>query len=190
MEKITKYYDYDCDEFYLELYQLAFNGAYDSQIASALEDKLGITIGKVAFSQMLAGKYGNWTAEENERRSKRMKATLEKARDNTNRLVLGRILKVGLGGVTVKSKTVVKRRMEIGGELTDNQLIQTTEVENETPPNLQALSMWMYHHSPEWRKIQRGEEMDSDDTEPAKRGIDISEWISKEMDEKELEDEA
>lgn len=190
MEKITKFYDYDSDEFYLELYQLAFNGAYDSQIASALEDKIGVSIGKVAFSMMLQGRYPNWTAEENERRSQRMRATLEKARDNTNRLVLGRILKMGLGGVKVKSKTVVKRRMEIDGQLTDNEIIQTTETENETAPNLQALSMWMYHHCKEWRKIQRGEDMDGDEIEPAKRGIDISNWIDKEMDEREQDDEA
>ena len=36
------------------------------------------------------------------------------------------------------------------GGLTDNKLIET--VEAELPPNLNAISTWLFHHDEEWRE--------------------------------------
>lgn len=182
MEKFNKFFDYDSDEFYDELYALAVNGAYNSQIAAALEkSSLNLIISEETFSKMLNGKYTCWTEEENLRRSARMRSVLERARANTNRVVLGKILKLGLGGTKVKTKSTVSRRMQVDGILTDNEIIQTTENESELPPNLQALTMWMYHHCPEWRTIQRGGDVDKEEDLEVKQGIDITKWIEQEM---------
>ena len=124
---------------------------------------------------MKNGNYAGWNESENKRRSERLCEVLARARELINAEVRGAYLKGALGGKKIKSKTVVKRKLRIDGRYTDNEEIQISETESELPPNIQALSTWLYHHDPEWRKIQRGEEPEDEIT--ANGGISIDKWI-------------
>lgn len=54
-----------------------------------------------------------------------------------------------------KSVTIINRKLrdQYGNE-TGDELVQTTTTEANSLPNIQALSTWLYHHSPEWREQQ------------------------------------
>ena len=182
-------FDYDSDEFVQEIFALAFNGLSNNEIADGLEAHFGVSLAPSTFKKMLNGRYENWTPEENERRSARYKSYIERARRKTNSLVRGRFLKMALGGIKTKHVSTVKRRLRIDGQLTDNEEIQTTTQEIESAPSLQALSTWLYHFDPEWRKRQRGEGEGDDPMaipQDIERGIDISQWIDQEVREKEI----
>lgn len=165
-------FDYDSDEFYDEIFALALNGATDKEIAFGLEEHFGVSLSPINFGKMIRGNYAPWTDEENERRSARLNRVLEHGRNKINMLVRTRYLKAALGGIVTKN--VTKRRMQIDGQLTDNEIIQTSEIE--LPPNMQALSMWLYHHDPEWRNIQKGLEA-ADEEINGENGVDIAAWI-------------
>lgn len=185
-----KFFDYDSDEFYDEIFALAYNGMTDAEIADGLQDKFGHSLSTTAFGLMKSGKYQHWTPEENERRSARLVGVLERARRKNIAIVRGRYLKAALGGIKVKSVTTVSRRLKIDGVLTDNEDIQTTTTESETPPNIQALAVWLHHHDKDWRKHE-GEVVedyqDDDNHVPTDvdEGIDISQWITQEVRAKE-----
>lgn len=168
-------FDYDSDDFYDEILALAMQGLTNAEIATMLEEKFGESLSPEAFSSMVNGVYDKWTDEENERRSGKLVKVLTRGRNKVNGIVRGAYLKAAIGGRKVKGKSVTKRRLRVNGELTDDEEIQTTETENELPPNLQALATWLYHHDKEWRRIQRNE--DTDD-ESGNGSIDINKWIT------------
>lgn len=108
----------------------------------------------------------------------------------------GAYLKAALGGKIVKNVSTVKRPVlnddgeqeyevvkdpKTGKEKTipKTAIAQVQETEFEQPPNIQALSTWLYHHDPEWRRIQRGEP-DPEDVGNAEQGLNIEAWIAKE----------
>ena len=99
-----------------------------------------------------------------------------------NSIVRGAYLKAALGGKKIKNKTVTTRKLKIDGVYTEDEEIQTTEGETELPPNMQALSTWLYHHDEEWRKVERRQDEESD--LHRENGIDIDKW----MEENESED--
>lgn len=173
--------DYDADELYDEIFALAMQGSTDKEIAFNLQDKLGYSIEPSAFSKMIDGKYEYWSEEENERRGKRLRQVLARARSKINAIVRGRYLKVALGGIKVRHKSKVIRHLRIDGVITEDEEVQVTETEQELAPNAQALSTWLYHHDPEWRKVQRGEDTDDGSVVRATKGIDVESWIDKEM---------
>ena len=77
----------------------------------------------------------------------------------------------------MKNKHVTKRRLRLqDGTLTDDEEIQTVESEIEQPPNVQALSNWLYHHDEEWRSIDRNENKNDIPTVDD-HGVDIDSWI-------------
>ncbi|MBQ0074591.1 MAG: hypothetical protein KBT34_10400 [Prevotella sp.] len=191
-------YNYDAPEFYDAIKVLAKNGASDDEIAVGLKAvltekdsqghiiKYGPNIDPTNFNSMKNGKYECWTDEENERRGSAIRQVLMGARLDTNRIVKATYLATALGNKTVTSKTVVKKRLRIDGELTDNEEIQTTEVTSGLAPNMQALSLWLKHHDPEWRKREMGieeEENPYNAPTPAKvkKGVDITSWLDKEL---------
>ena len=169
-------FDYDSMEWYTAITRLAMQGCSDTEIAYGLEDELGVRLSSVAFLNMRNGTYDKWTEEENKRRSEELVYVLEHARNRLNSIVRGRFLKSALGGQKVKNVSVTKRRIQVDGVLTDNEVIQTTESESETQPDRQALATWLYHHDKEWRRIQRGIEI-GEDIPKAKQGVDITRWI-------------
>ena len=44
-------------------------------------------------------------------------------------------------------------------------------------PNLQAMSVWLYHHDEDWRKIERKQDEDADIPTDIEHGINIDSWI-------------
>lgn len=192
-----KKFDYDSDEFYDEIFALAFQGLVDAEIADALYEKFHQSLSPATFTMMTNGTYDKWTPEENERRSKRLVGVLERARRKINSIVRGRYLKAALGGIKTKNVTTVTRRMRIDGVLTDDEDIQTSTTECESAPNIQALAVWLHHHDKEWRKKEGIVEEDYADNniDPQgvptniERGIDIASWIDKEVTAKEMMDD-
>lgn len=187
MSKKPKF-DYDSDEFYEEIFTLAFQGLCDSEIADALEDRFGQSLSPDVFGSMKNGKYARWTKEENERRSVRIDRVLARGRRKTNAIVRGRYLKAALGGLKTKNVTKLTRYLyDDNGNNIGQQVVQSQESEFEAAPNIQALSTWLYHHDPEWRKIQRNQDVDAGDIPTdVEQGVDIDAWIRKET---ELSDE-
>ena len=162
-------HDYDDDELYDHIFYLAFNGANNTEIASELD------LHPDVFGRMVSGQYDGWNNEENERRSKRLCRVLANAREKINRTIRARYLQAALGGVKVKSRVT---RYIKGEEEQTLELVQQTETE--LAPNMQALATWLYHHDPEWRKVQRGyepSESKSKNSDNIEHGVDISAWI-------------
>lgn len=175
-------FDYDSDEFYEEIMALALQGFNDAEIADALFERFGQNLDPDTFSAMKHGRYSRWTKEENERRSARLDRVLTRGRRKTTGIVRGRYLKAALGGIKLKNKAVTTRHIRTpDGDLTGEDEIQTVETETETPPNIQALATWLYHHDEEWRNIQSGAGKIDEIPTDIKHGIDISKWIQKEV---------
>lgn len=177
-------HDYDSEEFYQEIFGYAMQGATDAEIADNLD------LDPEAFSTMKNGKYIAWNEEQNARRSERILKVLARGRRKVNSVVRGRFLKAALGGIKTKNVAKLKRPVldengfptkdENGKPITE--VVQINETEFESPPNIQALSVWLYHHDPEWRKIQRGEDADASDIPTdIQQGISIDDWIKQEV---------
>lgn len=172
-------FDYDSVEWYTAITRLAMQGCTNTEIAYGLEDELHLHLSPSTFSEMLAGSYQRWNEEQNRERSKKLVYVLEHARYKLNAIVKGRFLKSALGGDKIISKSTTRRRMQIDGHFTDDEIIQTTESESVTQPDRAALATWLYHHDKDWRAIQRGGEPDAEaDIPEANNGVDISHWIT------------
>lgn len=178
-------FDYDGEEFYEEIRKLAMQGQKDSEIAYSLADKFGVDLAPTNFIKMKKGNYDVWSAEKNEIRGAKIRQSLARGREQINSLVRGRFLKTALGGVKVKGVTTTKRHMVIDGQQTDDVIVEVRETEQETPPNMQALSTWLYHFDDEWRKMQQGKADDEKNGIPfdPKKGVSIDAWIKKEIEE-------
>lgn len=205
-------FNYDSEEFYKEIYALAMQGLNDGEIAYSLGDNLGVVTdedgrplrdedGKeihneahgltpTTFADMKNGKYKGWTDEENERRSKRISEELAHGRSRVLGIVRGRYLKAALGGIKIKGKVTRKRYNVINGQADmDNMVMEETNSESETAPNMQALANFLYHHDPQFRNIQKGIE-EGDMLIKVKNGVSISRWLEKENDEEHDKDRA
>lgn len=168
---------YDSDEFYDEILALAMQGLNDAEIADALN------LTPEVFYTMKNGNYAQWSENQNQRRSERINKVLARGRRKITALVRGAYLKAALGGKKLKTKSTTTRKLRVDGVYTDDVEIQTTETETEMPYNVQALATWMYHHDPEWRKVQRKQDTDASDIPTdVKKGIDIDAWIRKEVE--------
>lgn len=169
-------YDYNGDDFYDEIFALAFNGANNKEIAFAmgLNDKV--------FIRMYNGKYNGWNKEQNEKYGTRLRNVIGRARAKNTFMVKAKYLEEALGG---KKRLVheVHNKMRVDGQYTDDEVIQSTYAV--TQPNMQALATWLYHNDPEYRKIQRGRDIDESDPnsvpQDIEKGIDITSWIDQEV---------
>ena len=74
--------------------------------------------------------------------------------------------------------TVKRKRYQVinGVEDKDNYIMDETTSEQHTAPNMQALANWLYHHDPEFRRLQKGIE-DGDIQITVKNGVDINKWL-------------
>lgn len=177
-------FDYDSEKFYEAIRKLATRGYKDAEIAQSLGDELGVdNNGKIfqilpqTFCEMKSGCYKGWTKEENERRGKRITEELARARDKITGIVRGTYLAAALGRHVVKGTVKRKRYQVINGiEDKDNYIMDETTSEQHTAPNMQALANWLYHHDPEFRRLQKGIE-DGDIQITVKNGVDINKWL-------------
>lgn len=104
---------------------------------------------------------------------------LARGRATVTATVRAKFLAMALGGIKTKS-TVVRKLRDSEGNLTGEDELQVSE--SELAPNLQAMSVWLYHHDEDWRKVER--KQDEDSTLYSENGIDIDKW----MEENESED--
>lgn len=155
-------FDYNGDEFYMEIMALAMKGLTDSQISFSLSEKFGEELEATTFSKMKNGKYDKWSEEQNKKYGGRIVQALTHGREKINSIVRGSYLKSALGGKKIKSKSTVIRKIRTSdGTETDAQEVQETHTEQELPPNMQALSTWLFNHDKEWRKaVIEGKKLD------------------------------
>lgn len=195
-------FNYDSEEFYKEIYALAMQGLNDTEIAYALGDNLGVVLddaGNVlqesdvkgldpsTFTCMKEGKYKGWSDEENARRGARISKELAHGRAKILGIVRGRYLKAALGGIKVKGHVTRRRYNIVGGvKDEDNMVVEEVNSEQETAPNMQALSNFLYHHDPQFRNIQKGID-EADVMIKVKNGVSIGKWLEREN---EIEDES
>ena len=177
-------FDYDSDDFYDEILALAMQGFNDAEIADALGDKFGNSLDPETFNTMKNGSYIGWNKEQNERRGSRILKVLARGRRKVTGIVRGRYLKAALGGIKTKNIQRVKKPIyDDQGNLADEVVVQISESEFESSPNIQALATWLYNHDPDWRKIQRGMDVEAQDIPTnIEQGVDIDKWIKKETE--------
>jgi hypothetical protein len=194
-------FDYDDQDFYDALRELASRGYTDAEIAYGLEDLAGQQrsslpgdvwpdlprLTPTTFGRMKNGKYSGWTDEENKSRSEKICRVLARERDKINVAVRGQFLQMALGKAMTKSKVYryVRKKCECAGKDkgcpschgtgwypdTERQLIM--EHEQTCAPAPQMLATWLHHHDSEWRHrdMMRHEENAGKDNEVT--GIDI-----------------
>ncbi len=184
-------YDYDDPEgiFFKKIDQLAGQGMTDTEIAAQLD------ISREVFSHMKNGNYNRWTKSQNAVRSAHIAHVLARAREKAIGVARAAYYRAAIGGRKIKSVTTryVQARCICNGNdpkcpdcggtgivvLTSKAVVQETE--SELAPNIQALSTFLFHHDPNWRKIQRGIEDDEELPQNVKQGIPVSHWIDAEM---------
>lgn len=174
-------FDYDSDEFYEEIFNLAMQGMKMSEMSYALADRFGVSLNPNVFDSMKNGNYENWTEEENKKYGARISETIARGREKVTSIVRGRYLKTALGGVKVRGKVTRTRHLIVDGQPTEDLVVETTESEQETPPNIAALSRWLFQNDPDWRKVQRGTEEEDLPFDP-KKGVSIRAWIQREIE--------
>lgn len=131
-------YDYKSKEFLRMISELAMKGLTDKEIA--------YSIGLVPQ-----------TFSDKKSQISELSEALAQARAHINSIVRQKYLAVGLGGI--KTKTTVRKKLEINGEITYGDIIQETEIE--LPPNITALHTWLFNHDEEWRKkVIEGKKLD------------------------------
>lgn len=169
-------YDYDSDYFYQRIRESADRQMQENHI---IWDKLiakDIDLESSVFSAMKSGCYPQWSKEENDRRSEQINNVLSRARASVEPEVWRMVLEMGLGKVQAQDITFDK----IGDKIQDEQRITVHKL----PPNLNALQMWLRHHSQMYRSIESGKleaEENSDIPTDITHGIDIGKWIEKEV---------
>ena len=151
-------YDYTGEEFLSSVESYAKKGFTDKEIAIAMN------INVTYFSELK-----NSISE--------ISDVLARGRAKINAAVRAKFLAMAMGGIKTKSTTKRKLRGP-EGDITDEEEIQTTEVE--LPPSLQAMSTWLYHHDEEWRKIERRQDEEADIPQDIEHGINIDKWIREE----------
>lgn len=142
-------YDYDSDYFYQRIQESADRQMQENHIIwdKVIAADLGFET-PTTFSEMKNGEYRAWSKEENERRSKRINDLLSRARAGVEPEVWKMVLEMGLGKVQAQDITFDK----IGDKIQDEQRITVHKL----PPNLNALQMWLRHHSQMYRSIESG----------------------------------
>lgn len=148
-------FDYTSEEFLSLVESYAKKGFTDKEIAYAI----GI------LPQTFCEKKSEYTE---------ISEVLARGRATINATVRAKFLAMALGGIKTKS-TVVRKLRDSEGNLTGEDELQVSE--SELAPNLQAMSVWLYHHDEDWRKIERKQDEDADIPTDIEHGINIDSWI-------------
>ncbi len=180
-------FNYDSEEFYDEIERLAMQGLTDKELSFSLAEKFGSSLSPQVFSYMKNGHYSRWTEKENKCRSERILSALCKGRCKINAIVRSTYLKAGLGGrkvTSVVSPKPVKIKCVCGGDKTCDACggrgyyyAIAQETARELPPDVRALSSWLYHRDEEYRKIERM----ADAKEEPGQDSTIDKWIKEQV---------
>lgn len=137
--------------------------------------KKGFTDKEIAFALGLCPQ----TFSEKKSEHCELSEVLARGRATITAAVRAKFLAVALGGIKTKS-TIVRKLKDQNGNLTGEEELQVSE--SELAPNLQAMSVWLYHHDEEWRKVERRQDEDEDVPHDTTKGVDIDAWIRKEVE--------
>lgn len=132
--------------------------------------KKGFTDKEIAFALGLAPQ----TFCEKKSEYTELAEVLARGRATVTATVRAKFLAMALGGIKTKS-TVVRKLKDQNGNLTGEEELQVSE--SELAPNLQAMSVWLYHHDEEWRKVERRLDEDADIPQDIDHGVSIDSWI-------------
>lgn len=132
--------------------------------------KKGFTDKEIAFALDIAPE--TFCIKKNE--YPKLSQVLARGRAQINAAVRAKFLAMALGGIKTKS-TVVRKLRDIEGNFTGEEELQVSE--SELAPSLQAMSVWLYHHDEEWRKVERKQDEDADIPTDIEHGVDIDSWI-------------
>ena len=172
MREYESKFDYNSEEFYNAIEQLAMKGMTDRHIARALVADFGESLNPNYFSSLKNEKDDNGEPTE---RSKGISEALARGREKINLLVRDTYLKTALGGK--KTKDIVRAFVEykcdckghddecpvcggIGKYYSETKAV-IQEVEREMQPNIQALSTWLFNHDEEWKQaVIEGKKLD------------------------------
>ena len=172
MREYESKFDYNSEEFYNAIEQLAMKGMTDRHIARALVADFGESLNPNYFSSLKNEKDENGELTE---RAKGICEALARGREKINLLVRDTYLKTALGGK--KTKDIVRAFVEykcdckghdnecpvcggIGKYYSETKAI-IQEVEREMQPNIQALSTWLFNHDEEWKQaVIEGKKLD------------------------------
>ncbi|MCQ2257841.1 MAG: hypothetical protein MJZ41_07610 [Bacteroidaceae bacterium] len=114
---------------------------------SCIPDSLSAEV----FSRMKSGNYEGWNEQENKLRSMLISQVLERARSKLVLVYKGVYDKIALGKWKTKSvTTTTSSKVNKEGERYEETV--TTETTQDLAPNLQALTMWRFHHDKEFRE--------------------------------------
>lgn len=93
---------------------------------------------------------------ENKERSNNVQEALSKGRIRVIALLRAALLRFALSSKIIKSKVIkyVESLDDNGNSIIDRVLHGITKRERELPPNLKALSKWLYHFDEEWRRVE------------------------------------
>ncbi|MBR4533893.1 MAG: hypothetical protein IKO85_05050 [Bacteroidaceae bacterium] len=186
-----KKFDYDGEDFYTAIGNLASRDYTDREIVQFIGEEIRDIINKrnderirkaedegaelpelestegipdslnpEVFSRMKNGEYDGWNEQENKLRSMLICQVLQRARAKLSLVYKGVYDKIALGKIKTKTttKTVRQGVDKDGNAINDT---TTTETIQELPPNLQAITMWRFHHDPDFRKaLQQMKRMD------------------------------
>lgn len=152
-------YDYKGEDFLSLVESYAKKGFTDKEIAYAI----GI------LPQTFCEKKSEYTE---------ISEVLARGRAQINAAVRAKFLAMALGKIKTKN-TVVRKLRDMEGNLTGEEELQVSE--SELAPSLQAMSVWLYHHDEEWRKVERKQDEDADIPADVEHGVDIDSWIKKEV---------
>lgn len=194
-----KKFDYDGEDFYTAIGNLAAKDYTDHEIAQfvgeeirsivtarnnakidaaelgddlQLEDVDSIPeegLATEVFSKMKNGTYDGWSEQENKLRSMLICQVLQRARAKLSLYYKGVYDNLARGKIKVKTTQTVERNTvnRDGQPYTET---TTTTTEQELPPNLQAITMWRFHHDPEFKKAMT--QMKKMDVAIEDKGID------------------
>ncbi len=183
-----KKFDYDGEDFYTAIGNLASRDFNDYEIAMHLgeevrrlveernnrlideaedempelqdTDSIPDSLAPEVFSRMKNGNYDKWTEQENKLRSMLIGQALSQARIKLNLLYKGVYDKLAMGKWKTKTTTKVEKNT-INKEGVPYTETITTTTEQELPPNMQALTTWRFNHDPEFKKtLQQMKKMD------------------------------
>ena len=176
-----KKFDYDGQDFYTAIGNLAGKDYDDYEIAQFIGDEIRSIVRQryedaigaaetpeqipeepkydeipnsrtpEVFAKMKNGNYEGWTEQENKLRSMLISQVLQHARGQLRLVYKGVYDKVALGKIKTKTTTTQERNTVNKNGEPYTETVTTTTMQ-EMPPNLQALTMWRWHHDPEFRK--------------------------------------